>query len=1096
MYWPIGAPNVYALSKHAISRANIATSHDGLKDETDGEGLLSPSKASRNGEKLDLPADGSSTPRSEERSTEDEDTEFDGTKILDAKISRGGSVFVTITKMSVTVWQTKPTVALANVLRSPRSIESYGHNTALLLRPDALTIAVQTAQGYLITYSVAIDPAVRVYHTVLPESSKHARRPSEDGYNAFRRSGVLTTTLGPGEGDGIREVNLRFRMVIRIDAGIGKALALEEELVVATRNPAALQCIRWTAENGVSQTSTELISRMSWVVKKSPVIEIVYDRPMNLMTWITNDGRAYAVQRRIPANLDPKNPKTLFQGFCFREPETEGDSAVKIAINARFSLIAVGCLSGDIEVYVVKDYTGNIPLSHKCRLTTSASSTGMLTCLIYSPDGHCLLAGYDKGWAMWSVYGKLGASSFGADSSHSELNDERWVNGITTAFWLGSGSELALLPKYDDRLWVLDIARNAATTCFSPANISRGILHSSTTVMIYKGHDVVDVTSLSPDTALWQTIAVPPTYLVHNWPIRVVASSSDGKYVAVAGRRGLAHYSVTSGRWRTFDDPAAENEFAVRGGMCWHHHVLVAAVESGKQYQLRLYSRDKPLDFSQIQHTEELAAPAISTTISGSDSLLVYTYDNILLHFIVVLGGNIPKLVQVGQIGFHGIIRAPPRVRAISWILPEDQLEHGDPSQDVATASVVFLVDGKLVLLQPSTNEQGEMKYDMRVVAQNVEWYMLLRDQPALVSSLSSTNPNPDTSNGFGLNRHLGHSLRDSLWYFGANGFNVWSDVQDVLACAPAELGRDLPPAVAIPVDFYPLSVVVTKGIICGIDAELVQRRDVNFGYFRQVHRTQLFLPQLLRYHLGEFNSPAALHLSSSYQRLPYFPHALEILLHDVLDAEVDHPPLPPETALLPTVLSFLSSFEAYLDVVVNCTRKTELRSWQTLFSYLPPVLDLFHDSLIQKKLSTAAGYLLVLHAFEQDTFHVQEFADIMRRAMAKPDWELCKELARFLVGIDVSGDTLNAVLRGAGLRDVPKGSTEAVPRLNAGGRRPAGAILPDQSDTATPVARTSESSQNQAQANGALFVREIDYFSMGQRLNAEDEQSYGTPEA
>ena len=31
-------------------------------------------------------------------------------------------------------------------------------------------------------------------------------------------------------------------------------------------------------------------------------------------------------------------------------------------------------------------------------------------------------------------------------------------------------------------------------------------------------------------------------------------------------------------------------------------------------------------------------------------------------------------LVQVGQIALHGIVRAPARVRAVSWILPDHQL--------------------------------------------------------------------------------------------------------------------------------------------------------------------------------------------------------------------------------------------------------------------------------------------------------------------------------------------------------------------------------------------------------------------------------------
>ncbi|MCP6368168.1 hypothetical protein NL479_27955, partial [Klebsiella pneumoniae] len=87
-------------------------------------------------------------------------------------------------------------------------------------------------------------------------------------------------------------------------------------------------------------------------------------------------------------------------------------------------------------------------------------------------------------------------------------------------------------------------------------------------------------------------------------PIKSAVESPDGKYVAVAGRRGLAHYSTASGRWKTFDDPANESEFSVRGGMCWYQHVLIASVEAGGKYQVRMYSRDKALGLSQILHTE------------------------------------------------------------------------------------------------------------------------------------------------------------------------------------------------------------------------------------------------------------------------------------------------------------------------------------------------------------------------------------------------------------------------------------------------------------------------------------------------------------
>jgi hypothetical protein len=174
--------------------------------------------------------------------------------------------------------------------------------------------------------------------------------------------------------------------------------------------------------------------------------------------------------------------------------------------------------------------------------------------------------------------------------------------------------------------------------------------------------------------------------------------------------------------------------------------------------------------------------------------------------------------------------------------------------------------------------------------------------------------------------------------------------------------------------------------------------------------QTHLFLPALLRYHLAQYNHSAALHLSHHYQQLQYFPHALEILLHEVLDEEVDTQP-PPEQALLPSVLSFLSSFPQYLDIVVQCTRKTEVRSWRTLFSNLPPPEELFEESLQRGNLKTAGGYLLVLHTFEELRPTGDQVVRLLQRAKDEQDWELCKELARFLMALDESGATLRSTL-------------------------------------------------------------------------------------
>lgn len=90
--------------------------------------------------------------------------------------------------------------------------------------------------------------------------------------------------------------------------------------------------------------------------------------------------------------------------------------------------------------------------------------------------------------------------------------------------------------------------------------------------------------------------------------------------------------------------------------------------------QLRLYSRELPLNNHSILHIEYLPSPVVFIGPSGEDSILVYTYDNILYHYIINATQPRITLVPVGQIAFNGIVRAPTRVRAISWVLPDDQM--------------------------------------------------------------------------------------------------------------------------------------------------------------------------------------------------------------------------------------------------------------------------------------------------------------------------------------------------------------------------------------------------------------------------------------
>jgi hypothetical protein len=1051
MYWPCSVPQVFAYHGPGLE----ANYHD---DEDHH-------RSTAKGKEGDAEGDSNANVESNGTAAAHRDVEGGTKSVIDIQAARNDHFFATITYSRLDLWATRPVVLLASLSRSSKSLETYGSNVSLVLKPDASTLVIRTSESYLITYAVETDAGARVLQ-------------QQYGYSQSKRQNVMRS-FGVDETAGVGEVLLRFRRAIKIDAGLNAVMALESELVVATAKPPAIQCIRWDPQRDGSHAVAQLLSKMDWIGHSGSLVSnMVHDRAMNLSVWLADDGHAYAVQRVKPqptllrsASSDDSLPSSsrssttpstrLFDGYCFHRPESEpgssssSSSEAKLAsINARFSLIAIATPAGDIVCYAAKDYVGNIPHSHTFRPSTSPSSRGAITCLAWSPDGYCLFAGYEQGWSTWSVFGKEGASSFHTNASHAESNNERYLLGVQRATWISAGSEILLTSPGDERIWKLEMSRSAAMGCFSCANLVRALLQTPTELTVYRGHELPDLTSISNEASLWHHASYPPVYLHSQWPVKSCVVSQDGRYIAVAGRRGLAHYSVQSGRWRTFADPAVENSFAVRGGMCWFNHVLAVATEHAGGYDVRLYSRDLELGRFPL-HTEAFSTPIVFVGPSGEDSLLVYTYENVLYHYILDLkrGG---QLVQVGQIAFHGIVRAPSRVRSVSWVVPDSQLRNGDPSRDVEFASVLFLVDDKLVLLQSSRNDRDELKYDMRVIAQHVEYYILMRDQIYFNFTGPEESSAPPTPSPGARNPPPGHppshhySLRDSLWIFSGDELRLWPDVRDLFHHA-AEGDLNTSPLLSMSVDFYPLSILLTKGVVLGIESELLQRRDVNFAQFRSSIRTQLFLPYILRHQLCEaHDTAAAFGLANQYQHLSYFPHALEILLHHVLDDEVDNsrrrkqdddhassietPPGP-----LPAVLSFLQLVlppPTYLSTVVQCIRKTELSSWRTLFAHLPPPLTLFEQALELEDLKTATGYLLVLqgmgeeeeeaaedddhdhdHDRASDTYDAHKFEGyvvrLMKLARQKSDFELCADLARFMIGVDPRGDALRRVIDG-----------------------------------------------------------------------------------
>ena len=118
----------------------------------------------------------------------------------------------------------------------------------------------------------------------------------------------------------------------------------------------------------------------------------------------------------------------------------------------------------------------------------------------------------------------------------------------------------------------------------------------------------------------------------------------------------------------------------------------------------------------------------------------------------------------------------------------------------------------------------------MRVIANNVEYFAFAWDQdtrlsmtrlPSIVDGEDIDHPSGDTG------------LTESLWYFDGQKIQCWTDIQELLKPVSSEGRKDIPTLVSISTDFYPTSVVLRKGVILGIEADLVQRRDVQFAFYR-----------------------------------------------------------------------------------------------------------------------------------------------------------------------------------------------------------------------------------------------------------------------
>ncbi|KAL5495557.1 RIC1 [Sanghuangporus weigelae] len=949
------------------------------------------------------------------------------------------ALFCTLTKNSITVWRARPAVVLAVLSRTTTSMFEHGDNVLAHWYPNGSRLLIQTTCSYLVLVRVILDgrSALEPYQSPpLPSNAQRHFQP------------------GSGEALPMFSVSLSFEGVIRVDGDLLSVSPRKQCIMFSTKNPPSVQRIPWpTIEDDLNEDCDDMESKRSlsghdtwilndhelpWLVNSNvTVVQMSYARAAKVETWITSDGRAYFVQLvemaagrsnnsssaslQIPDSESSRDSLLQWQGVCIHDVEparwvqkqrapapddsTEFDyidsrKAVCVAANSKFSVVATGTQSGTVELANFPSFEGEMPKAQFLSLPAFAGNIkpGTVCAMEWSQDDYALAVGWNNGWAVWSVGGRCLAWGFGVDEDVKNPRfQDNFMFGILDLFWGQGNFELFVISngnsnKPDGQLFIIPFAKSAVTEQQTPDNTRYAFLQTDDRVLVYRGADQPDMSVINPESDVWQHVKIPPEYLATNWPIRYSAISMDGRLIAVAGRRGLIHFSSTSGRWKLFGDSVQEQAFAVRGGIVWFHHVLIAAVELPKAYQIRLYSRDLDLSNQNVLHREVLTSPVVTISLVDN-SLLVYTADNILSHYLIAPTKDTIQLHFCGSITFDGIIAAPHAVRGLSWMIPSAQKQLGDPMEDLAVATVLMMVGGKLVLLRPRKAGQQEVKYDMQILADRIEfcWIHL---------------------------RGIG-TLENSLWGYDGRGIRVWLNALNIETPSDPDSSPDfVQESVNITLDFYPLSCLMDKGILIGAEHELAARPSLPFVLFRYTTSSQLFLHHILHAHLQAGEVEQAVSFAKHYENLVYFAHALEILLHTVVESEAgtdDSPGHSTAAVVLPKVIEFLDYFDVALDVVVGCARKTEMARWKMLFDAVGNPKTLFEKCLASNKLKTAASYLLVLHNLEQLADN-KGAVELLKRAMEGEDWQLCRELLRFLHSIDDSGTALREALEQTGI--------------------------------------------------------------------------------
>ncbi|KFP85457.1 Protein RIC1, partial [Apaloderma vittatum] len=906
-----------------------------------------------------------------------------------------------------------------------------------------------TANGYILFFEIPSARDKYLYEPIYPKGSPHLK-----GTPHYKEEQCAPS------------LNLEMKKVLDLQATITSLQSMLEDLLVATAD-GFLHLVHWDGMTNGRKAINLCTVPFSVDLQSSRAgsflgFEDVYIRDMEYCATLDgfavvfNDGRVGFItpmsSRFTAEQLHGVWAQDVIDGTC-------------VAVNNKYRLMAFGCANGSVQVYTIDTTTGAMQFSHKLELTPKQypdiwNKTGPVKLIRWSPDSCVVMVTWEcGGLSLWSVFGaqlictlggdfayqsdgakkdplKISSMTWGSegyhlwviDGSSSNMKSERDASneacrfGILQFHFIKSAltvnpcmvsffNQEQVLLQGEDRLY---LNCGDATQAQSPRSTSAHSEHKPTRERGPFPDDSLDSQGLS--TLLghrhWHVVQIHSTYLESNWPIRFSAIDKLGQNVAVVGKFGFAHYSLLTKKWKLFGNITQEQNMMVTGGLAWWNDFIVLACFNLNDHQeeVRIYLRTSNLD-NAFAHITKVQADTLLLSVFRDIVILFRADCSICLYSIERRpeGLNPTASIQVLQeVSMSRYIPHPFLVVSVTLtsVRTETGITLKMPQQACEAESIMLNLAGQLIMLQRdrsgpqirdkdnNPNQRKHLPFCAPVVlAQSVE--------------------NVWTS--CRINKQKRHLL-EALWLScGGAGMKVW------LPLFPRDHRKPhsfLSRRIMLPfhINIYPLAVLFEDALVLGAVNDTVlydclytqtsarEHLEVLFPFSIVERTSQIYLHHILRQLLVRNLGEQALLLAHSCATLPYFPHVLELMLHEVLEEEAtSREPIP--DPLLPTVAKFITEFPLFLQTVVHCARKTEYALWNYLFAAVGNPKDLFEECLMAQDLDTAASYLIILQNMEVPAVSRQHATLLFNTALEQGKWDLCRHMIRFLKAIG-SGET------------------------------------------------------------------------------------------